>query len=39
MNLQPDINLPAVVSEVMAAFTHYEQALLDNELETLDSYF
>ncbi len=39
MNLQPDINLPAVVSEVMAAVTHYQQALLDNELETLDSYF
>jgi hypothetical protein len=34
-----DIDLPEVVAEVRAAFEHYEQALVTNDVATLDSLF
>ena len=34
-----DIDLPDVVAEVTAAFARYEQALVGNDVETLDSLF
>jgi Protein of unknown function (DUF3225) len=34
-----DIELPEVVAEVTAAFTRYEQALVSNEVATLDELF
>ncbi|MBU3992449.1 MAG: oxalurate catabolism protein HpxZ [Alphaproteobacteria bacterium] len=33
------INVPAVVAEVEAAFNAYEQALMDNDLAALDALF
>jgi hypothetical protein len=33
------INDPAVLAEVEAAFTAYEQALMDNDLDALDALF
>jgi hypothetical protein len=33
------INDPAVLAEVEAAFAAYEQALMDNDLDTLDALF
>lgn len=34
-----DINLPAVVAEVSAAFQRYEQALIGNDIAVLDALF
>jgi hypothetical protein len=34
-----DINLPEIVSEVKAAFARYEQALVTNDVATLDACF
>ena len=34
-----DIDLPDVVAEVSAAFARYEQALVDNDVATLDALF
>ena len=34
-----DIDLPEVVAEVRAAFERYEQALVSNDVATLDSLF
>lgn len=34
-----DINLPAVVAEVTAAFQRYEQALISNDIAELDALF
>ncbi len=34
-----DIDLPEVVAEVREAFERYEQALVSNDVETLDSLF
>jgi len=34
-----DIDLPDVVAEVKAAFARYEQALVTNDVETLDALF
>jgi hypothetical protein len=34
-----DIDLPEVVAEVTAAFERYETALVDNDVDTLDSIF
>jgi Protein of unknown function (DUF3225) len=34
-----DINLPDVMSEVKAAFMRYEQALVSNDVATLDELF
>ena len=34
-----DIDLPEVVAEVMAAFDRYEQALVSNDVDTLDALF
>ncbi|GLR10352.1 DUF4440 domain-containing protein [Mixta theicola] len=34
-----DINLPAIVSEVTAAFQRYEQALISNDIAVLDTLF
>jgi hypothetical protein len=34
-----DIDLPEVVAEVRAAFERYEQALVSNDVPTLDSLF
>ena len=34
-----EINLPAIVAEVTAAFQRYEQALISNDLATLDALF
>ncbi|MDR3511820.1 MAG: oxalurate catabolism protein HpxZ [Caulobacteraceae bacterium] len=33
------VNSPAVLAEVEAAFDRYEQALMENDLETLDALF
>lgn len=33
------INNPAIAAEVEAAFAGYEQALVDNDIETLDALF
>lgn len=33
------VNDPAVLAEVEAAFTAYEQALMDNDLDALDALF
>ena len=33
-----EIDLPEVVAEVSAAFERYEQALVTNDVATLDSY-
>jgi hypothetical protein len=35
----PDINLPAVLSEVREVFARYEQALVGNDTEALDALF
>ncbi len=35
----PQINLPAVVAEVTAAFNCYETALVSNDVQVLDSLF
>lgn len=34
-----DIDLPEVVAEVKAAFDRYEQALVSNDVDTLDALF
>lgn len=34
-----DINLPEIVAEVAAAFDRYEQALVTNDVETLNALF
>jgi hypothetical protein len=34
-----DIDLPEVVAEVRATFERYEQALVSNDVATLDSLF
>jgi Protein of unknown function (DUF3225) len=34
-----DVDLPEVVAEVSAAFERYEQALVTNDVETLDALF
>ncbi len=34
-----EINLPHVVAEVTAAFYRYEQALVSNDIDTLDALF
>ena len=34
-----DINLPEIVAEVRAAFERYEQALVGNDIATLDELF
>ena len=34
-----DVNLPAIVAEVEAAFARYEHALVHNELDVLDELF
>jgi hypothetical protein len=34
-----DINLPAVKAEVEAAFAHYEQALIANDVDVLQTLF
>ncbi|RFA28438.1 DUF4440 domain-containing protein [Alkalilimnicola ehrlichii] len=34
-----DINLPAVVAEVAAAFAQYEEALVSNDVDVLDALF
>jgi hypothetical protein len=34
-----DIDLPEVVAEVRAAFERYEQALVSNDVDTLDTLF
>ena len=34
-----DVNIPAVVSEVTAAFNRYEAALVANDVPMLDSFF
>lgn len=34
-----DINLPEIVAEVAAAFDRYEQALVTNDIETLNALF
>ena len=34
-----DIDLPEVVAEVTAAFARYEQALMANDVATLDALF
>lgn len=36
---QNDIDLPDVVAEVTEAFRRYEQALMTNDVETLDALF
>jgi hypothetical protein len=35
----PEINLPDVLEEVSAAFARYEQALVNNDVRTLDELF
>ena len=39
MSLQPAINLPDVVAEVVAVFERYEDALVTNKVEVLDELF
>lgn len=39
MGRELDIDLPEVVAEVTAAFLRYEQALVTNDVETLDATF
>ena len=39
MGQEPEIDLPEVVAEVTAAFARYEQALVGNDVETLDTTF
>ncbi|MFM9425598.1 hypothetical protein RCH10_002037 [Variovorax sp. GrIS 2.14] len=39
MSLQPAINLPDVVAEVVAAFRRYEDALVTNNVGVLDELF
>ena len=39
MSLQPAINLPGVVAEVVAAFERYEDALVTNNVGVLDELF
>ena len=39
MSLQPAINLPEVVAEVVAAFERYEDALVTNKVGVLDELF
>jgi hypothetical protein len=39
MTRDPDIDLPDVVAEVTAAFDRYEQALVTNDVATLDAIF
>ncbi|MGC1393336.1 MAG: oxalurate catabolism protein HpxZ [Coleofasciculaceae cyanobacterium] len=34
-----DINIPEIVGEVTAAFEHYEQALMSNDVAVLDQLF
>jgi peptidoglycan/xylan/chitin deacetylase (PgdA/CDA1 family) len=34
-----DIDLPEVVAEVTQAFSHYEKALINNEVDVLDALF
>jgi hypothetical protein len=34
-----DIDLPGIIAEVTAAFAHYEQALVSNDVATLDELF
>jgi hypothetical protein len=34
-----DIDLPEVVAEVTQAFSHYEKALVNNEVDVLDALF
>jgi len=34
-----DIDIPEIVAEVRAAFERYEQALVSNDVETLDALF
>ena len=35
----PEVNLPAVLAEVTAAFARYEQALVSNDVAVLDELF
>jgi hypothetical protein len=37
--MSPEINRPDVLAEVHAAFDRYEQALVSNDVETLDRLF
>ena len=39
MGQEPEIDLPEVVAEVTAAFARYEQALVGNDVATLDTTF
>jgi hypothetical protein len=39
MGQEPEIDLPEVVAEVTAAFLRYEQALVTNDVATLDATF
>lgn len=39
MSLQPAINMPDVVAEVVAAFERYEDALVTNNVGVLDELF
>jgi hypothetical protein len=34
-----DVDLPEIVAEVTAAFARYEQALVSNDIATLDALF
>ena len=38
-DMEPEINLPAVLAEVEAAFARYEDALVNNRIEVLDELF
>ena len=37
--MPPEVNLPSVLAEVEAVFARYEQALVGNDVETLDALF
>lgn len=39
MRTEMDIDLPEVVAEVTQAFSHYEKALINNEVDVLDALF
>jgi len=39
MSSSPEINIPAVVAEVQAAFDRYDQGLEDNDVPVLDDSF
>ena len=39
MSATPEINIPAVLAEVTAAFDRYEDALVTNKIDVLDELF